>query len=120
MGEILVFSWVSSDKEMIIFVHILVFSKGWQVRDCDPLVELLEAWKLLLPPWILGNILDQLVMPRLQQEVDNWNPLTDTVPIHAWLHPWLPLLGMMSSQIICKTPCHPGSPEFYSSQTNRF
>ncbi|KAA8592292.1 hypothetical protein FQN60_017747 [Etheostoma spectabile] len=24
--------------------------------------------------------------------VDNWNPLTDTVPIHSWIHPWLPLL----------------------------
>lgn len=25
-------------------------------------------------------------------KVDNWNPLTDTVPIHSWIHPWLPLL----------------------------
>lgn len=25
-------------------------------------------------------------------QVDNWNPLTDTVPIHSWIHPWLPLL----------------------------
>ena len=24
--------------------------------------------------------------------MDNWNPLTDTVPIHSWIHPWLPLL----------------------------
>lgn len=23
--------------------------------------------------------------------MDNWNPLTDTVPIHSWIHPWLPL-----------------------------
>ena len=22
-----------------------------------------------------------------------WNPLTDTTPIHTWLHPWLPPLG---------------------------
>lgn len=28
----------------------------------------------------------------LFQQVDNWNPLTDTVPIHSWIHPWLPLL----------------------------
>jgi len=26
--------------------------------------------------------------------VDAWNPLTDTVPVHAWIHPWLPLMGM--------------------------
>lgn len=24
--------------------------------------------------------------------MDNWNPLTDTVPIHSWIHPWLLLL----------------------------
>lgn len=28
--------------------------------------------------------------PLLQ--VENWNPLTDTVPIHSWIHPWLPLM----------------------------
>lgn len=30
-------------------------------------------------------------VPRLLQ-VENWNPLTDTVPIHSWVHPWLPLM----------------------------
>lgn len=25
-------------------------------------------------------------------KVENWNPLTDTVPIHSWIHPWLPLM----------------------------
>lgn len=25
-------------------------------------------------------------------EVESWNPLTDTVPIHSWIHPWLPLM----------------------------
>lgn len=30
-------------------------------------------------------------LPPLLQ-VENWNPLTDTVPIHSWIHPWLPLM----------------------------
>lgn len=46
----------------------------------------------LLPNWILENILDVLVLPKLTLEVEEWNPLTDTVPIHTWIHPWLPLL----------------------------
>jgi len=46
----------------------------------------------LLPNWILENILDLLVLPKLTLEVEEWNPLTDTVPIHTWIHPWLPLL----------------------------
>ncbi len=32
----------------------------------------------------------------LQTAVDEWNPLTDTVPIHTWLHPWLPWFGSAS------------------------
>nr|XP_039257715.1 tuftelin-interacting protein 11-like [Styela clava]XP_039257716.1 tuftelin-interacting protein 11-like [Styela clava]XP_039257717.1 tuftelin-interacting protein 11-like [Styela clava] len=64
----------------------------WNVRDCDSMVELVEQWMPLLPSWILENLLMQLILPRLQQEVESWNPLTDPVPLHSWIHPWLPLL----------------------------
>lgn len=49
----------------------------------------------VLPKWILDNILEQQVLPRLTLAVEEWNPLTDTVPIHTWTHPWLPLLGVL-------------------------
>ncbi|XP_064606027.1 tuftelin-interacting protein 11-like [Liolophura sinensis] len=65
----------------------------WQVRDCEPVIALVDAWMPVLPQWIVENVQDQLIMPRLLQEVDCWNPLTDMVPIHAWLHPWLPIMG---------------------------
>ncbi|CAO2629058.1 Tuftelin-interacting protein 11 [Lemmus lemmus] len=64
----------------------------WQPRNCDPMVDFLDSWAPIIPVWILDNILDQLIFPKLQKEVDNWNPLTDTVPIHSWIHPWLPLM----------------------------
>ncbi|XP_053576508.1 tuftelin-interacting protein 11 [Bombina bombina] len=64
----------------------------WQPRNCTPMVDFLDCWVHLLPIWILDNILDQLIFPKLQTEVENWNPLTDTVPIHSWIHPWLPLM----------------------------
>lgn len=65
----------------------------WNCRECEPVIGLLETWLPLLPAWVLNNIREQLVLPRIQQEVEDWNPVTDTVPIHAWIHPWLPLLG---------------------------
>uniref|UniRef100_A0A8C7ZGJ6 Tuftelin-interacting protein 11 n=1 Tax=Oryzias sinensis TaxID=183150 RepID=A0A8C7ZGJ6_9TELE len=65
---------------------------GWQPRMVGPMVDCVTLWAPLLPQWILDHLLEQLILPRLQREVDNWNPLTDTVPIHSWIHPWLPLL----------------------------
>ncbi|XP_071447563.1 tuftelin-interacting protein 11 [Hetaerina americana] len=66
----------------------------WNCRDkCDAMIEVLEAWMPLVPTWILDSTCDRLILPKIQAEVECWNPLTDTVPIHAWIHPWLPLLG---------------------------
>ena len=61
------------------------------------MVAILDAWRELLPGWMLTHIFEQLVFPKLQMEVEAWNPLTDTVPIHAWIHPWLPLMGNTSN-----------------------
>lgn len=54
----------------------------------------------VLPKWILDNILEQQVLPRLTLAVEEWNPLTDTVPIHTWTHPWLPLLGVLAKLLV--------------------
>lgn len=67
--------------------------RDWNARHPDTLIDQLERWAPLLPQWILDNILDQLIFPVLHREVDAWNPLTDSIPIHSWIHPWLPLMG---------------------------
>ncbi|XP_017783824.1 PREDICTED: septin-interacting protein 1 isoform X2 [Nicrophorus vespilloides] len=65
---------------------------AWSPRDSDSLITVMETWLPLLPPWILNNLYDQLIIPRLVQEVSSWDPLTDTIPVHTWVHPWIPLL----------------------------
>ncbi|KAF9969644.1 hypothetical protein BGZ73_007925 [Actinomortierella ambigua] len=65
----------------------------WKPRDCDPMVELLEAWAPpILPQFLQDNVITQLILPKLRQEVANWNP-RDPLLIHTWIHPWLPVLG---------------------------
>lgn len=76
-----------------------IFS-SWNPRDCDSLINVMEIWKQLLPPWILDNIFEQLIIPKLKTEVNNWNPLTDTIPIHIWIHPWIPLLDVKLQAVI--------------------
>ncbi|MEE6524587.1 hypothetical protein FKM82_024159 [Ascaphus truei] len=41
----------------------------WQPRNCAPMVDFLDCWVHLVPIWILDNILDQLIFPKLQKEV---------------------------------------------------
>ncbi|KAH8403014.1 hypothetical protein KR222_003144 [Zaprionus bogoriensis] len=66
---------------------------SWQPKQHAPMAALLEAWAPLLPTWVLDSVLEQLVLPRLTVGVSEWDPLTDTVPIHSWILPWHGILG---------------------------
>ncbi|KAK6103807.1 GC-rich sequence DNA-binding factor-like family protein [Brugia pahangi] len=66
----------------------------WSPRD-DPqsMLHVVEKWLPMLPLWMRENLLEQIVIPRIAAQVDEWNPLTDRIPIHTWLHPWLDVMG---------------------------
>ena len=41
---------------------------------------------------ICGTFSESVCARQLQRAVEVWEPRVERVPLHAWLHPWLPML----------------------------
>ena len=63
-------------------------------KQAEVMVDLLDFWNPVVPDWVMEDVLDLFVLPKIQKEVDDWNPITDSIPIHSWIHPWLPRLNL--------------------------
>lgn len=72
-------------------------TNDWDVYNPDPVVDIIKAWEPVLPPFILANVVDQLIVRRLTEAVAAWKPRSThkhrrhTQP-QAWLFPWLEYL----------------------------
>ena len=70
-------------------------TQKWDFQDPTPLLNLVEAWRPVLPTFVLANVIDQLVVKRLTDAVAAWNPMkarkknSQGQPPHVWLFPWL-------------------------------
>ncbi|KAF8343173.1 GC-rich sequence DNA-binding factor-like protein-domain-containing protein [Cantharellus anzutake] len=68
-------------------------NNDWNVSNPSPLIRVLEAWSDLLPPFMLDNILDQLVLPKVQKALSDWS-WTGEVALQSLVLPWLPHIGL--------------------------
>jgi tuftelin-interacting protein 11 len=74
------------------------FMRKWTKNDSRTGTYLIESFISLSSTVEEGqknasDVLATIVVPRLMQELDTWNPLKDEVGIHDWLLPWGKLVG---------------------------
>jgi tuftelin-interacting protein 11 len=65
-------------------------------------VALYEAWYDLIPPFIQDNILDQLLLPKIQRAVSAWKPASGP-SLQSLVFPWLPHVGLRMEEFLEET-----------------
>jgi len=71
----------------------------WDPRDAAVLEKFIDVWEKVLPLPAFEYIMQHLVLPRLKRAVDAWDPTSDPIALHTWIHPWLPSLGGQLSEL---------------------
>jgi tuftelin-interacting protein 11 len=85
---------MEQSTERIIMPNVRrAITSEWDVKNPDGCIALIEAMNAaFIKKAVAEDLVDMLVQPKLLTAVRNWNPTSDPVPIHTWLHPWLPLM----------------------------
>ncbi|KAF8817454.1 Sip1/TFIP11 interacting protein [Phlegmacium glaucopus] len=63
-------------------------------------VKLYEVWSSFLPPFIRDNLLDQLILPKVQKAVADWDSKNANASLQAIVFPWLPYIGLRLEDIV--------------------
>ena len=78
-----------------------VLSNEWDATDAAPAVALFEAWLDLIPPFIQDNILDQLILPKVQRAMSDWKPRRSASgSLHSIVFAWLPVVGLRVEELL--------------------
>ncbi|GAK64640.1 TFP11-domain-containing protein [Moesziomyces antarcticus] len=65
---------------------------AWKPHHPSAAVELLEAWRGVVPQFVYDNLVDQIVLPKLHSALGAWEPKSSWRLDHV-VFPWLPVLG---------------------------
>ncbi|KIL69346.1 hypothetical protein M378DRAFT_8008 [Amanita muscaria Koide BX008] len=75
-------------------------NNDWSADEPQPAVKLYEVWSTFLPDFIRDNMLDQLILPKVQRAVADWSPKKSRVSLQTIVFPWLPHLGLRMEDVV--------------------
>ena len=75
-------------------------NNDWSPEEPQLAITLYEAWSTFLPAFIRDNLLDQLILPKLQKTVADWNIKKAKVSLQAIVFPWLPHVGLRLEDVV--------------------
>lgn len=69
-------------------------SINWDPRtDSNRMIELIGTWVPIFPSWIQDTLFDDVIVRKIRERVDEWDPINDEIPIDSWVIPWHDILG---------------------------
>jgi tuftelin-interacting protein 11 len=87
-----------------------LYSNDWSPFTPSPAVALLDTWQNLLPAFLYDNILDQLILPKLNKAIAEWKPPSRSssansgtekpASLQGMVFPWLPFLGERMEEVL--------------------
>jgi tuftelin-interacting protein 11 len=75
-------------------------TREWNCKlRAHEMVDYVDSWKSVWNEDILHHVLHEIVLRKLAHFVEGWDAFTDEVPLHSWIHPWLPLMSNALEQL---------------------
>lgn len=87
--------------------------RSWSIYDPDSATALIDAWRPIIPPWLLYKLLHEIILPKLLEAVRRFPKFIDTATqtngatsrrkpapeLHTWLFDWWSLLSSSSLEL---------------------
>ncbi len=93
--------WILLQTSIIVPPLRAYLVRSWDCKNRPHVaVNALATWSSVLDEDVNHFLLHRVVWPKLLQCVEVWDPFTDSIPLHEWLHPWLPSVAREMEQVL--------------------
>jgi len=58
------------------------------VKEYERITNTVEEYKDIFPNFIKEYLYCSVILPKLLEAIDLWNPISDKILINEWIFPW--------------------------------